>query len=192
MPDTHPTVVAGSQDVPFQLTPASNRTLFQIKSWLPEHNAGARPLSIGGCELPSTVGATLPGPRHILCLSPCEWLLVLQEQWASSFDRHIAAAPPEPGAVLLDVTDGLAVVRVRGRAVRDVLAKGCGLDLHPQAFPAGRCARTRLAQLPVVIDCVDDSAGFDLYVARSHLRFLSDWLEDAAAEFMSCRITTPT
>lgn len=184
MSDTHRSSGAGLEDTPFHVMFARHRSLLQVKSWLPEHNAGRQAVCVGGCELPREVGATLPSPLHALCLSPCEWLLVLDEPCASSVNR-LSATPLEVGVLLLNVTDGLAALRVRGRAARDVLAKGCGLDFYPQAFPAGRCARTRLAQMPVVIDCIDEFPSFDLYVARSHQRFLGDWLEDAAAEFTS-------
>lgn len=181
MPNSHHLGRSDSGASPFEATLASNRALLQIKSWLPAHCTGERRLSIGGRELPHAVGSTLPDPLHILCLSPCDWLLVSQQRWA--FKRHIAAVPRETGIVLLDVTDSLAVLKVRGRATRDVLAKGCGLDFHPKVFQVGCCARTRLAQMAVVIDCVDDLSSFDLYVARSHLFSLGDWLDDAAVEF---------
>jgi sarcosine oxidase subunit gamma len=154
----------------------------EIRSWLPEHQFGQLPATLVGRPLPNEVGATLPGPLHALCLAPAEWLLVAREPWAAVFGRH-ATAEPTAGLVLIDATDAYTTLTIRGRQAREVLSKGCGLDLHPRAFPTGRCARTRLAQLPLIIDHVDDEQGFDLYVARSAVRWLADWLQDAALEF---------
>jgi sarcosine oxidase subunit gamma len=81
------------------------------------------------------------------------------------------------------MTDGLTAFRLQGPLTRELLSKGCGLDLHPQSLPPGRCARTRLAQIPVVMDFLDDSSDIDLYVARSYGAYLHSWLTDAAAEW---------
>jgi sarcosine oxidase subunit gamma len=67
-----------------------------------------------------------------------------------------------------------------------LLSKGCGLDLHPRSFPAGRCARTRFAQIPVVLDCPDEDSRFDMYAGRSYRQYLHEWLLDAAVEFEDC------
>jgi sarcosine oxidase, subunit gamma len=171
-----------SEAQPLYLTVTSERTFLEIRSWLPEHKLGQPPAALAGCALPSEVGATLAGPLRVLCVAPAEWVLVAREPWSTIFARH-AAAEPTPGLVLLDVTDAYATLKVRGREAREVLSKGCGLDLHPRAFPPGRCARTRFAQIPLIIDHVDDEQGFDLHVARSYVRWLADWLQDAALEF---------
>lgn len=159
------------------------RTTLQIKSWLPEHRAGNQSITFDGRELPREVGATLSGPVHALCLGPGEWLLVSDEQAAPSIAERAAGDLAAQGAVLVDATDGTAALSIRGALARDVLSKGCGLDLRPHAFPAGRCARTRFAQIPAIIDHIDDARGFRVYVARSHLAYLADWIEDAAVEF---------
>jgi sarcosine oxidase subunit gamma len=74
-------------------------------------------------------------------------------------------------------------LRVQRPDARELLSKGCGLDLHPRFFAPDQCARTRFAQIPVVIDCLNGPSRFELYVARSHLSYLHSWLVDAAAEF---------
>jgi heterotetrameric sarcosine oxidase gamma subunit len=57
------------------------------------------------------------------------------------------------------------------------------VDFHPAKFPAGRCVRTRLAQVPVVIVHLEHSTGYELYGARSHADYLLAWLRDAALEW---------
>jgi heterotetrameric sarcosine oxidase gamma subunit len=64
-----------------------------------------------------------------------------------------------------------------------MLSKVCALDFERPAFAAGQCARTRFAQIQLIIDCIEDPGTFDLYVGRSCLRYLIDWLDDAAIEF---------
>ena len=161
----------------------SGRTSLRLKSWLPEHTKGARAVTLGGRALPSQVGATLSGPTQVLCVGPGEWLLVSQEREAPSLRESLEPDLSAQGLVCVDLTDGLAVLEVRGAAVREILSKGCGLDFHPHSFPAGRCARTRFAQIPLVVACFDEPPRFELYVARSYFHYLHSWLTDAAAEF---------
>lgn len=185
MPDSN--LSAGNERLRFEV--ARRCVALEIRSWLPEHKAGGGTVTLDGRELPGEVGATLPGALHVLALAPGEWLLVSNDPSAigsvAAVTQRFAASLAKQGAVLTDATDGLAVVNISGSAARDVLSKGCGLDFHPQAFPVGRCARTRFAQLPVIVDHVDAAPSFDLYVARSYLRSLATWLEDAAVEFNS-------
>ena len=74
-------------------------------------------------------------------------------------------------AAITDVTDGRVAFRLAGPSAREVLAKGCPLDLHPRAFAPGRCAQSLLAKASVLIHLVDDGPergpSFDVYVARS-------------------------
>ncbi|HEY0938890.1 MAG TPA: sarcosine oxidase subunit gamma family protein [Steroidobacter sp.] len=161
------------------------RAVLEIHSWLPELKSGQRRLSMDGRELPSEAGATRLDSLHVLCVAPGRWTVVSDVQLATSVIESFAAEIAAQGAVLIDVTDGIGVLNVSGPLARDVLSKGCGLDLHPSAFPAGRCARTRFAQLAVLIEHIDDAPSFRLYFARSYQRFLIDWIEDAAVEFQS-------
>jgi sarcosine oxidase subunit gamma len=161
------------------------RAVLEINSWLPELKSGEQRLSLNGCELPCEVGATLPGAVRALCLAPGHWLLVSEEQSPAHIAERFAAEVAAQGAVLIDTTDGIGVLNVRGALARDVLSKCCGLDFHSTAFAAGGCARTRFAQMAVIVEHIEDATGFRLYVARSYVRFLTDWIADAAVEFQS-------
>jgi sarcosine oxidase subunit gamma len=155
----------------------------RLTSWLPEYRNGKKRGTIDGPELPSEVGATVSGGMHVLCMGPAEWLIVSTERAACTLRERIEPGLARQGLVLVDLSDGLAGLAVQGVAARDLLSKGCGLDFHPRIFPAGQCARTRFAQIPIIIDCLDEPPRFELYVARSYLHYLHAWLIDAAVEF---------
>jgi sarcosine oxidase subunit gamma len=137
---------------------------------------------LAGRELPSQVGTALSGPLHALCLGPGEWLTISYEHTASNLREHFAPDLTKYGLAAVDLSDGLTVLEVSGSFAYDTLSKGCGLDLHPSSLAAGQCARTRLAQIPVVIEHFREPPRFELYVARSYLEYLRSWLADAAAE----------
>jgi sarcosine oxidase subunit gamma len=128
----------------------------------------------------SLVPPGLGGEVRVLSFSSQEWLMVSERiagpKLREQLERHVGGE----GIAAVDLSCAIKVLRVEGPAVSEVLAKSCGLDLDPRRFPAGRCTRTRLAQLAVVVDCIQPSSCFDLYVGRSHITYLHTWLVDAA------------
>jgi len=172
-----------AQAAAIQITALIGRTVLRVKSWFAESVSGGRPVVLAGQVLPSQVGATVSEPLHVVCVGPGDWLIVSSEQPATRQSERLECALALPGLAVVDLSDGLASIDVRGPAAREVFSKGCGLDFHPRGFPVGRCARTRLAQVLVVIECIDDSPRFELTVARSYSRYLHAWLTDAAKEF---------
>jgi sarcosine oxidase subunit gamma len=122
-----------------------------------------------------------------LWLGPDQWLLTCPASDTVFFIKALHEALGEIHHALTDVTDGRVALRLAGPNARDVLAKGCPLDLHPRAFPAGRCAQSLLAKASVLIHLIDDDprAGpsFDVHVARSFSHYLFSWLEDAGREY---------
>ncbi len=74
-------------------------------------------------------------------------------------------------------------MRLAGARARDVLAKGCTIDFHPQVFQAGQCAQTALAKANVLIGLLDASPTYEIIVRRSFADYLERWLRHAAREY---------
>jgi sarcosine oxidase subunit gamma len=126
------------------------------------------------------------GELTALWLGPDAWLLTCPPDEAASHIGSLRDALSDVHAAITDVSDGRVALRLGGPSARDVLAKGCPLDLHPRAFAAGRCAQSLLAKASVLIHLLaDDARGptFDVYVARSFAHYLFAWLEDAGREY---------
>ena len=81
---------------------------------------------------------------------------------------------------VLDSSDPKAVSGLTGKDARDLLMKGCPVDLHEREFHSGCSTRTLLGKVEVIIHQVSDRPEYDIYVHRSFSEFLWDWLEDAA------------
>ena len=163
------------------ISPIPQRVLLRLKSWLPLQAAPAAPVVVGGLVLPTTVGDSVGGALRLHCLGPAEWLMVVAPgSLGSTATRDLEHALSLQGVAVVDASHGLAGFALLGPAARELLSMGCGVDFHPAKFPAGRCVRTRLAQVPVVIVHPDHATGYELYVARSHADYLLDWLGDAA------------
>jgi sarcosine oxidase subunit gamma len=86
-------------------------------------------------------------------------------------------------ASIADQSDGRVVLRLRGDRVRDVLAKGVPVDLHPRRFKTGDVASTLVAHVGVQIEQLDDQPTFQLMASRSLAGSLWSWLTKSAAEF---------
>jgi sarcosine oxidase subunit gamma len=86
-------------------------------------------------------------------------------------------------AAITEQSDSKAVIRISGARARDVMAKGCSLDLHPRVFKPGDAATTAVA----LIDCqfwqIDDAPSYDLAVPSSFAESFWSWLAASAAEF---------
>lgn len=117
--------------------------------------------------VPNTVAGDNP---RALWLGPDEWLLV--------GDIDVAALERD-GLMAIDAGHARTVLTVAGAAA-DVLAKGCSLDFHLDAFPVETCAQSRLARISVLLHR-RGAQRFDLYVGRSFAVYAWHWLADAAA-----------
>ena len=122
-----------------------------------------------------------------LWLGPDEWLVTCPAHDVPRLVGALREALADVHAAITDVTDGRVAFRLAGPNARDVLAKGCPLDLHPRVFPVGSCAQSLLGKATVLIHLLDDQTeggpGFDLHVARSFADYLWLWLEDAGREY---------
>jgi sarcosine oxidase subunit gamma len=122
-----------------------------------------------------------------LWLGPDQWLVTCPFTEVPRTLASLREALAGVHAAITDISDGRVALRVAGPSAREVLAKGCPLDLHPRSFPPGRCAQTLLAKASVLIHLVDDvperDPSFDVYVARSFAHYLWTWLEDAGREY---------
>jgi sarcosine oxidase, subunit gamma len=154
-----------------RITPAGERAVVQLKSWA---SAPLRPLLVG-----SDVAAGV----QVLTLGPTEWLAVGDRMGATQLRERLGQHLAGAGVTSVELSCAIKALRIEGAAARELLSKGCGLDLDPQSFPAGRSTRTRFAQLAAIVHCVDPTPRFELYVGRSYLAWLASWLVDAAAEF---------
>ena len=119
----------------------------------------------------------------MLWLGPDEWLVVTPERRLDRIERTLRDALEGQHAALTDVSHGRAVVVLSGPHAREVLAKGCTLDLHPRVFGPGRCAQSRLAKCQALIHQTTDAPEYEIHVQRSFAQYAWTWLEDAGQEF---------
>lgn len=123
------------------------------------------------------------GKNSIFWLGPDEWLVVTPKGKQGEAEAALRTALEGQHASIVDGTDARTTIRLHGANARDVLMKGCPLDLHPRVFGPGQCAQSILAKADILIHQIDDTPTYDIYVLCSFSRYLWDWLADAAREF---------
>jgi len=114
-------------------------------------------------------------------LGPDQWLLTSDSKSAGDIIRHLDGKLEGQLHAATDMSSGNACFAMKGQAIRTILAMGCGIDLHPDKFKTGDCARTNFAQVPLFIVAVEDKH-FDLYVDRSYARYLEEWISRAGED----------
>ncbi|WP_103706667.1 sarcosine oxidase subunit gamma [Paraburkholderia eburnea] len=142
-----------------------------------------------GCRLPAQPNTRSQGTDYdALWLGPDEWLVrsagpveagVLEAKLTGVLSGNTGA-----WATAVDVGSGYTVVELTGTRVREVLARGCPLDLHPRLFKDGQCAQSFFFKASIVLI----PSGVDRYevvVRRSFADYFCRILLDAAAPLMS-------
>jgi len=138
-----------------------------------------------GCELPDAVDrVSTRGDRAAVGLGPDEWLLIDPAgDWQALEAALLDALADDPLGAACDVSHNYSGFVLAGPHAREVLAKGCPLDLDgPRAAPA-TSAQSLLAGTRVLI--VRPAADrFELRVRNSFACYTETWLADAMAEFV--------
>ena len=136
-----------------------------------------------GCgALPDNNRVVTVGDRHLVWLGPDEFLLLCAAGTETHQHSQLTLDMASIHAAVTNVTDSLCALSLRGPAVRQVLAKGCSLDLHPSKFGAGDSAQTMLAHAAITL-MAHDETGFTLICRTSFAPYVAEWLIDAGLEF---------
>jgi sarcosine oxidase subunit gamma len=82
-----------------------------------------------------------------------------------------------------DQSDGYAVLRLAGAAMRATFEKGLAVDLHPAAFGPGDAAVTTCSHIGVILWQLDDAPTYEIALFRSLAADFWHWLSTSAAEY---------
>jgi heterotetrameric sarcosine oxidase gamma subunit len=133
-----------------------------------------------GCTLPPLGHSQISAAALALAVRPQRCLLLLAAAAdgvnVAAWQRRCAGA-----GVVVELSAALAAFVVRGSAAREVLRRGCRLDLDPKAFPAGAATATSMAQVAVTLAALP--AGLLLLTPASTARHFEEWLDGAARGF---------
>jgi sarcosine oxidase subunit gamma len=138
--------------------------------------------TITGLELPRDPKRVAAKGLALIGTAPGQWLAVAED--ADSRQTLDALAKQLAGrAAITEQSDAKAVIRISGARARDVLAKGCSLDLHSRVFKLGDAATTPIALIDCQLWQIDDAPSYDLAVPSSFAESFWSWLAASSAEY---------
>lgn len=138
--------------------------------------------------LPLDAGTARDGTAlRIVRVGPDDWFVIGGHGEADALMRRLRTGLAGLHAAATDVSSGYTVLRLSGDPVREVLAQGCPLDLHPRAFRAGQAAGSHWFRASVWLWQLGDEPGFELLVRRSFMGYVWLMLQQVSAE---CGLTT--
>ena len=134
----------------------------------------------------AALGFDLPlKPNHVtrwnalaaLWMGPNEWLLL-----GAADGNDLSASLADHRHAIIPNGDGQQIIALSGGRAAEVLAKLCPLDLDDGNLVPGRCARSVLAGIGVLVVPQPDGV-YQIHVARSFADYAWRILADASQEF---------
>ena len=140
-----------------------------------------------GIALPAAPNTVAGGATHdALWLAPDEWLLVSKVEMGlcvrqddAALERALRPLLAGEFATVVDVSSGYVGFTIQGARAREVLLKGCPLDMHPNVFGIGACAQSHYFKAPIVLRPLAEHA-FEMIVRRSFAPYAARMLRGAA------------
>lgn len=133
-----------------------------------------------GLPLPPPGRCAVARGQLALSVRPDRWLLLAPPQAPGAAAASWQAECRGPG-VAVDLSSALAKFQLAGYAVRELLARGCRLDLDPNAFRAGDAAATLMAQVQVILAAFP--GGLLILTPATTGQHLHEWLESSGRAF---------
>lgn len=124
---------------------------------------------------------------HVARLSQTEYFILgsLQDRGERIADEEARWELDHSANYLLPREDSHAWLQLSGVCIAEVMAKLCGVDLRPAAFPPGAVAQTSAARINVIVINLGSKAqpAFQILFDRASLAYFKSAVLDALAEF---------
>jgi len=134
-----------------------------------------------GCDLPTTPRHVQSAALTLVWAGPGRWLAVKStgdRRFAADLARRLAGV-----ASVIDQSHATALLELSGPRIRDALAKGFAVDLHPRAFGPDDVAITLVSHITAHIWQTSADPVYQVAVARSLAPSFWHWLDAASAEY---------
>ena len=140
--------------------------------------------SVIGVDVPTRANTcNTAGDYTIFWLSPDEWHIVGPVDNQDELTAKLREALAGQHVSVVDVSGNRTCLELSGAKAREVMKKSCRLDMDAPSFKPGDCAQSRIEKAPCIIQIVDETPTYRLYVRPSFAEYLVDWLLDAMKEY---------
>ena len=122
---------------------------------------------------------TTNNKTRILWNAPKTWLIISDKE---NIIDIIKGKCREENFAITDISHSRTVIQIKGAQAREVLKKGCPLNISE--FEINNCAGSVFHGITIVVDCINDNPDtFNLLTLRSFGESFYHHITDAALEF---------
>ena len=174
--------VAEPQGLSVDLREITGRGMIDLRGMTSNAKFMAAAKAALGVDLPKKPRtSTSWGDIKVLWLSIDQWLILCPRAKASELLNGLRQALGSIHSLAVDVSDMRAIIRLAGEGSREILMKGCSLDLLGGAYTPGTVRRMRFAEIAALLHVVENDV-FDIYVFRSYADYAWEFLLATARE----------
>lgn len=139
----------------------------------------------------AALGVALPGPCttvqgpgvRLVWAGPDDWFVIGEAGTAAALEKRLRDALAGVHCAVTDVSSGYFQITVAGERARELLAQGCPLDLHPDAFPMHHAAGTHFFKVSLYLWLADERPGYQMLVRRSFIDHFWQLVSAGSREF---------
>lgn len=173
---------AAPQELSIGLREIAGRGMIDLRGLASDRKFTGAAKQALGLELPKQPRTSASwGDIKVLWLSVDQWLILCPSAKTAELLAALDKALAGIHSLAVDVSDMRAVIRLEGKGAREVLMKGCSLDLLASEYGPGTVRRMRFAEIAALLHVIEDDA-FDVYVFRSYADHAWDYLLATARE----------
>ena len=134
-------------------------------------------------ELPTQPCSSVADAVHrLVWVGPDDWFVIGPKGQASAIEEQLRTALAGTHHAVTDVSGGYTVLHLSGTPVREVLAQGCPLDLHPRAFGPGSSAGSLFFKTSIWLWQTDAAPTYEVLVRSSFKGYFWLMLERSTQE----------
>ncbi len=168
-----------SENELLQISEVKNLTIVQVVQYK-KVKIELKSIKIDGLEFPTKNSmVTANKETRILWNAPKTWLIISTKE---GIIKTIKENCNTENFAITDISHSRAVIQIKGLHTREVLKKGCPLNINE--FKQNNCAGTVFHGITIVVDCIDNKPDtFNLLTLRSFGESFYHHVTDAALEF---------
>lgn len=119
---------------------------------------------------------------RVVWAGPDDWFVIGPKGQTEAIAAQLRAALVGTHHAVTDVSSAYTVLHLGGAPVREVLAQGCPLDLHPRVFKPGSSAGSHYFRASIWIWQTDEAPTYEVLVRRSFMGYFWLMLERSTQE----------
>ena len=137
-----------------------------------------------GLALPVQACTTVANQRlRLVWVGPDDWFVFGPQGEQAALAEALRSALGQQHAAVTDVSSGYFVVSLAGPTAQELLAQGCPMDFHPNAFDVDQAATTHFHKVGITLWRGSDATGFELLVRRSFIDHFWQLVVAGSSEF---------